>query len=133
MGMPRRRSDDAVDVAVLGVGVVLAVTTKTAFLEELGGDGGGEEIGGNVVAGAFTNGFGDEIERAGQGVAIDVVVSEAGNRYGPAEEVDLMVVARDRVGKVALGGVFHRPLRIGVAGTRDQRSAAPKAHRGLRR
>ena len=125
--------DDAVDVAILGIGVVLAVTAIAERLEELGGDGAGQLAGTGTLGVALTDGLGDEVELTGKGVRVYVVTSEAGDGNGAAEEVDLVVVSSDRLAKIALGGVLHREVRIGVVETTDQRACADKAQSGTHR
>ena len=112
---------------------MLAVAAEATVLEELGGDGAGQGIRAGAVDGALADGFGDEVELPREGVGIHAVVSEAGDGDGPAEEVDLVVVASDRLGKIALGGAFHRGPQNRRAGTTDQRSGGAGAHRGRHR
>ena len=114
--------DDAVDVAVLRVGVVLAIAPKAEGLEQLVRDGGDQLLGPRAFATTSANGLGDEIELAGEGRGVDLVAPEAGDRDRAAEEVDLLVAANDRLRKIAFGGTCQRPLRIATRGARSQRS-----------
>ena len=99
--------ENAVEVAVFGIAVGLAVPAETAFLEKLVADRVRECLIPRAFSRARTDRLGDQIELARKGVRVDGIAAEAGDRDGSAEQIDIVIAAGDRQREVALGRVLH--------------------------